>query len=293
MSRAGIARQDVRDPSLEAHLKTYLTGCCFGETLHAFACVDSTMELAHALAASGVREGTLVWAAQQRQGRGRLGRSWNSPLGGAYFSFILRPTRPITEVPQLSLVVGLAAAETIQQLAGLFAAIRWPNDLLINGRKVAGILVEAKNSAVIVGVGLNVTTDPTQLPETATSLVACEPCGSVTQGAIPSEPARASRGTDPFALTAELCRRFDAWYDVWTGKGFAPIREALRPWMGMFGQPVRVVTATLSPQSTVDGPQQSSFEGIAQDVDEQGRLVVRLDSGLLHAFDVGEVALLR
>ncbi len=269
MSRVGTVRQDVRDPALEARLKTHLAGCCFGGTLHAFACVDSTMELAHALAAQGAGEGTLVWAAQQRQGRGRLGRSWNSPTGGAYFSFILRPTRPITEVPQLSLVIGLAAAETIQQLTGLFTAIRWPNDLLINSRKIAGILVEAKNSAVIVGVGLNVTTDPTQLPETATSLAAS-----------------GAKNADPYSLTAELCRRFDAWYDVWTGKGFAPIREALRPWMGMFGQSVRIRTATHSLQ-------QADFEGVAQDIDEQGRIVVRLEPGLLHTFSVGEITLLK
>ena len=222
------------------------------------------MDVAHELAAAGAGEGTLVWAARQEQGRGRLGRTWASPEGGAYFSFILRPMRPATEIPQLSLVAGLAAAESIGELTGLAPSVRWPNDVLIGEKKVCGILTEARHGAVVIGIGINVSTDPAHLPDPATSLKAV------------GAPA-----CDPCRLTAALCRQFDQWYDVWTARGFDPIREALRPRMALFGQPVHLTAGS------------EHLEGTATDLDESGRLLVRLDSGLMRAFEMGEVTLLR
>ena len=258
-----------RDPTLEAQLARHLDGW----TIHAFQRVTSTMEVAHELAAGlpaapaaqvgGAQERTLVWAAQQEQGRGRLGRKWESPDGGVYLSLILRPSRPMPEVPQLSLVAGLATVEAIQRVTNLFCAIRWPNDLLLAGKKVCGILVEARDGAAVIGIGINVAVDPRELPEIATSLRA------------------AGASADPYHLTGELCRRFAAWYDVWTREGFGPIREALRPWIGIFGQPVHIAAGA------------DRFEGTASDLDDSGRLLVRLDSGLLRPFDMGEVTLLR
>ena len=297
-----------RDPKLETTLSACIDGR-IGRPVHAFQHVGSTMDVAHELAAAGAEEGTLVWATRQEQGRGRLGRTWLSPEGGLYISILLRPTRPPTELPQLSLVAGLAAAQAIQEHANLFPSIRWPNDLLINGKKVGGILVEASSSVrsglraqgspapalaspprlwpkadrgggpggqlptalspqpsalyAVIGIGINVTTQLKDLPETATSLSA------------------SGAGCDPCQLTGALCRRFEAWYDVWTSQGFGPIREALRAWMGHFGQPVHINAGS------------SRFEGTATDLDESGRLLVRLDSGLVRAFEMGEVTLLR
>jgi BirA family biotin operon repressor/biotin-[acetyl-CoA-carboxylase] ligase len=227
------------------------------------------MEIAHELAAQGTPDGTLVFAARQEQGRGRLGRTWVSPEGGAYCSIMLRPTRSPAEIPQLSLVAGLATAEAIRELTGLSPSIRWPNDVLINDLKVAGILVEARNNAVVVGIGINVTTDPADLPPNSTSLQRC------------LTPSQKVSDTFPVEIAGQVYRRVLAWYDVWSRSGFAPIREALRPWIGFFGQPVHLTAGT------------EWFEGTASDLDEQGRLLVRLDSGLSRAFDVGEVALLR
>ena len=235
-----------------------------GGNIYAFQRVSSTMEIAHALAREGAAEGTLVWAARQEQGRGRLGRTWVSPEGGAYFSLILRPQRPAAEIPQLSLATGLATAEAIRKLTGLFPSIRWPNDVLIDGRKAAGILVEAKSGTAIVGIGVNVATESRDLPEGATSLAAS-----------------GGRDADPYRFTGVLCRRFQQWYDVWTKQGFAPIRETLRSWIGLFGHPVHITAGS------------TRFEGTASDLDESGRLLVRLDSGIVRAFEMGEVALLR
>ena len=289
-----------RDSKLEAALSAGLSGR-FGRPVYAFERVGSTMDVAHELAAAGAGEGTLVWAARQEQGRGRLGRAWASPEGGIYFSFILRPVRPAAEAPQLSLVAGLAAAEATRELTGLAPSVRWPNDLLMDGKKVAGILAEGSKLeaggrslslapralslqlVVVIGIGINVTTDPAHLPETATSLVAAmtsSPPGPTLARAGAGEP-RAPNSELAFRLTATLCRHFDRWYDVWTARGFGPIREALRPRMALFGQPVHITAGS------------EHLEGTAADLDESGRLLVRLDSGLLRAFEVGEVTLLR
>ncbi len=222
------------------------------------------MELAHELARRGAAEGTLVWALRQEQGRGRQGRAWISPEGGAYVSLILRPQRPMREVPQLALVTGLSAAEAIRDTACLYPSIRWPNDLLLRDKKVGGILVEAKDGAVVLGVGVNVITEAAQLPAEAISLAAAGASHCSREDVI-----------------AGVCRRLSHWYAVWAREGFAPIREALQPWMGMFGQPVSITAGS------------QLFEGTAQNLDEQGRLVVRLDSGAQRPFDVGQVSLLR
>ena len=251
-----------------------MDGSRIGRPVYAYAKVGSTMDVARRLAQQGATEGALVWAARQEQGRGRLGRVWESPEGGAYFSLILKPTRAAAEISQLSLVTGLAAAQAIHELTGLFPAIRWPNDLLLNDRKVAGMLVEALSlqslSAerstlyAIVGVGINVATRPEDLPDGATSLVA--------EGTITCTPE---------SLTGALCRLFATWYDEWTARGFGPIREALRHWIGVFGHPVQLTAGT------------DRFQGTASDLDESGRLLVRLDSGIIRPFDMGEVTRLR
>lgn len=254
----------ARDPELEAILSRYMNQCALRGPVHAVQETGSTMEDAHTLAAQGAPEGTLVYAERQAQGRGRLGRVWESPEGGAYFSIILRPQRPAAEVPQLSLVAGLAVVEGIQKLVRLYPRIRWPNDVLLNHKKLAGILVEARSSGVVVGIGVNVRTEASSLPDTAISLAAV----------VTSCP-------HPHQVTGAVWRRFSFWYDVWSREGFAPIREALRPRMEHVGQPVHVTAGT------------KRFEGTATDLDESGRLLIRLDSGLIQPLEVGEVTLLR
>lgn len=253
-----------RDPALEAHLTEHLGAGLFARSVHAYASVASTMDIAEELAAGGLPEGTLVWAARQARGRGRFGRAWESPEGGIYLSLILQPTRARAEVPQLSLVAGLSVAEAIHDLTGLFPRIRWPNDLLLEVRKVGGILVEMASTAAIVGIGINVTTDPCRLPPNATSLAACT-----------------AAACDPYRLTGALCQRLQAWYDAWTVRGFAPLREALRPWLAFLGSVVRLTTGD------------SVVEGQAVDLDEVGRLLVRLDAGVVRAFAMAEVTRLR
>jgi BirA family biotin operon repressor/biotin-[acetyl-CoA-carboxylase] ligase len=243
--------------------------------LHAFAEVPSTMDLAHDLAAAGTPEGTLVVAERQTKGRGRLGRTWVSPSGGLYASLILRPIRPPADVPQLSLVAGLALAEAIEETAGLHPSVKWPNDLWLDGKKVAGILAESgrRSSAecrvpsaelksthcLIIGLGVNVTTEPAELPETATSLKAAGAAVGLAD------------------LAAALYLRLLAWYDVWQRRGFTPVRSALRPRLALLGEVVHISAGA------------DRLEGTAADLDELGRLVIRRDSGSMQPLEAGEV----
>lgn len=253
-------RNGARDPALEARLARHLADSLAQGRVHAYRCLSSTMETAHQLAASGAEEGTLVWAARQSQGRGRFGRRFDSPEGGIYCSMLLRPSRPAAEVPQLSLVAGLATAETIRAATGRLPLVRWPNDILLNDRKVAGILLEAESGAVVLGIGINAATPEQELPAIATSLAAA-----------------GAADLDLHVLTGRLCRALTAWYLTWCREGFAPIRKALRPSMGLFGQIVHIRTGS------------TRLEGTASDLDESGRLVVRLDSGVMRSLEAGEV----
>src|SRR5262249_51148011 len=126
------------------------------------ASLDSTQRRATELARDGAEEGTTVIAETQTAGRGRLGRRWHSPPGlNVYASVILRPALPPSEVPQVALVAGLATARAVAAATGLDARVKWPNDVLLDGRKVAGILTEMEAELervrfVIVGIGVNV-----------------------------------------------------------------------------------------------------------------------------------------
>ena len=151
-----------------------------GKVIHSFNTVKSTNDIAHQLADKGAVEGTIVTAEKQTLGKGRLGRSWHSPdKMGIYVSIILRPKFTPDQAPGLSIMSALAVAETLNEHAPKKVQIKWPNDILINGRKVSGVLTElsaekSKINYVIVGIGINVKQSegdfPPNLRATATSL---------------------------------------------------------------------------------------------------------------------------
>lgn len=140
-----------------------LLGCEFPELenkLHHFHTIGSTMDTARDLIESGAEEGTIVVAESQNSGRGRLGREWFSPHGGIYFTLILKPKIAPAYAPRLNMMASVAVAKTLRRLLGLDARLKWPNDVLIKGRKVCGILAEmgAEMDAVkyvTIGVGIN------------------------------------------------------------------------------------------------------------------------------------------
>lgn len=145
------------------------------ERIHYFPEIGSTMDVAIKLARKGAREGTIVIAEAQAHGRGRLSREWLSPKGGIYFTLILRPRISPAYAPRINLMASVAVATTIKKLFGLKAELKWPNDVLIEGRKVCGILAEMDAEMdvvnfVNVGIGINANTSVLQFAKTATSL---------------------------------------------------------------------------------------------------------------------------
>jgi BirA family transcriptional regulator, biotin operon repressor / biotin---[acetyl-CoA-carboxylase] ligase len=205
-------------------------------SLEAFDSIGSTNEEALRLARSGAPEGTLVWAEQQTGGRGRRGRSWSSPPGNLYCSLLLRPAVPPAQAAQLGFVAAVGMAETL--LAVLPAARRlsckWPNDLLIDSAKTAGILPEAEGAgrnveALVVGMGINIESHPADTPYRATSLRAAGAQVSVE------------------ALLESLAAPLLAWYRRWQSEGFAPVRSRWLDFAQGLGEPieVRLENATL------------------------------------------------
>jgi BirA family transcriptional regulator, biotin operon repressor / biotin---[acetyl-CoA-carboxylase] ligase len=152
-----------------------------GRQILYFDTLDSTMREAADLAAAGCPKGTTVVAGEQSAGIGRLGHSWHSEAGsGLYVSVVLRPEAPPSSLPPLTLALGLAAAEAIGRATGLACDLRWPNDVMLNERKVAGVLTSLEEPAVIAGIGINVNhvAFPPEIAKLATSLrmASGQPC---------------------------------------------------------------------------------------------------------------------
>jgi BirA family biotin operon repressor/biotin-[acetyl-CoA-carboxylase] ligase len=145
------------------------------QRIHYFQHVGSTMDVARELAKNGAKEGTIVIAQSQTCGRGRLSRQWSSARGGIYFTVILRPKISPSYAPRMNFMAAIAVAATIRKLFGLKAQLKWPNDVLIAGRKVCGILAEMDAEMdvvnfVNVGIGINANNSVAPFHETATSL---------------------------------------------------------------------------------------------------------------------------
>jgi len=136
----------------------------FGKKIYRYDLLSSTMEKARELAEKGGEEGTVVVAESQSKGRGRWGRDWFSPQGGLYFSLILRPGKKKLAKP-LPILAGLSLKKAIKKITGLESRMKLPNDILINGRKVAGILMERTDSFLILGIGINTNVKEKELTE--------------------------------------------------------------------------------------------------------------------------------
>jgi BirA family biotin operon repressor/biotin-[acetyl-CoA-carboxylase] ligase len=135
--------------------------------------IDTTMRAAAAMAVEGCPEGSIAGAEQQTAGQGRLGRTWLSePTHGLYCTFVLRPDVPPQQMPVVTLALGLAVADTVRLLGGVECDLKWPNDVLVGKRKLAGILTQYQEGAVLAGIGINVNQPrfPEDLAAVATSL---------------------------------------------------------------------------------------------------------------------------
>src|SRR4030042_1586531 len=158
-----VDNQDIR-----TCLQSRLTTKFVGRNLLYYQQLPTTMETAKELVKKGAAEGTVVIAGRQTAGKGRIGRTWLSPEGSLAMSVILKP--PLENLPQLVMIASLAVVRAIKNVAGLDTRIKWPNDILINGKKVCGILIEneakgGRGNFAIIGIGINVNFDPLAFPE--------------------------------------------------------------------------------------------------------------------------------
>lgn len=247
----------------------------FADALHVHDALDSTSARARQLAEAGAADGTLVVADRQTSGRGRQGRAWFSPPGrNLYATWLLRPAGlPLTHAPALSLGAAVALAQAIETTTGLRAKLKWPNDVLLNGRKCAGILPELATHAervdyVLLGVGVNVNVERSTLdaalPGLATSLAA-----------------ETGRTFSRSVLLAELCAELEPWLARLAHEGPAPLARAWKTRAAHLGSEVRV---SLGPAQTTDG--------VAVDLDDFGALLIRDARGEVHRVCGGEVELL-
>jgi BirA family transcriptional regulator, biotin operon repressor / biotin---[acetyl-CoA-carboxylase] ligase len=187
------------------------------------AALTSTMDEAKRCARAGAADGLVVVAQTQTQGRGRQGRAWESLDGNLLTSLLLRPRLPPTRLTELGFLASLAVADAVDAiLAGDRARLKWPNDVLVDGAKVAGILAELQDDAAIIGIGLNVA----RAPATAMYPVSC----LRDLGAI----------ADADAALTTLLASFERWLAAWRQEGFAPIREAWLARGPVLGDAVRL-----------------------------------------------------
>lgn len=207
--------------------------------------VGSTNDEAFRLAREDAGDITLVTAVSQGAGRGRLGRTWTSPPGNFYGSFLVTPAEPGARLSDLAFVAAVAAAETCRALvpAERRIEIKWPNDVLVDGAKVCGILTETEAATggrrhVVAGIGINVTSGPADAPYPVAALGAHGPA-------------------TVDAVRALLADRFACWYGIWTADGFAPVRAAWSAIAIRAGRPIQV---RLGPETLEGG-----FGGIDAD----------------------------
>jgi len=238
-----------------------------GRNWHHRRSARSTNDDARELAEAGAAHGTVATADSQRGGRGRRGRAWHSPDGGLFLSVVLRPRVSAEALAPLGLAVAVAVAEAVEQHGGTMPTLKWPNDVLLAERKVAGILVEAaiegsvvRHVIVGIGVNLNVTRFPARLADTAVSL----------------HRVRGSR-VDPVEFATGLCAQLETWVDLFEREGAAAVAAAWQA-RGQAGKHVRVVSGA------------GVVEGIAEGLDPDGALRIRLADGSVRRVVSGELS---
>jgi BirA family transcriptional regulator, biotin operon repressor / biotin---[acetyl-CoA-carboxylase] ligase len=219
----------------------------------------------------GEPEGLVVVAERQLAGRGRRDRSWASPpRAGLTLSVLLRPGPgvPPKAWGWLPLLAGVALRDAVRERAAVDAALKWPNDLLVGDAKCAGILAEVIGDAVVVGIGLNVTTRAEELPDTSIPATSLRLAGATD--------------TDRGPLLRAVLRGLDRWYDGW--------REAAgdAEMCGLLGE-YRTACATLGRPVTVRMPDGADLAGTATTVDRDGQLVIRTADGRDRVISAGDV----
>ncbi|MBS4209786.1 biotin--[acetyl-CoA-carboxylase] ligase [Bacillus sp. FJAT-50079] len=254
---------ELPDQMTENEILFGLTTECFGRHIYHFDKIDSTQVKAHQLAEKGAPEGTVVIAEEQTSGRGRMSRPWHSlKKKGVWMSFIVRPKLHLQQAPQFTLITAIAVVKAIEETTGLEPEIKWPNDILLNGKKITGILTELQGEAdhihyLIIGIGMNVNHAkadfPEEVKEIATSL-------AIEKG---EQVARA-------VLVQNVLKNFEKYYQLYVEKGFAPLKLLWESYAVSIGKTIVAKTLT------------SEITGKAVGITEEGVLKIEGEDGQIH-----------
>jgi len=240
-----------------------------GREIHYFEKVPSTNAVAKQQARKGAKEGTTIIAETQTRGKGRLNRPWTSPEGGVWLSIILRPEMKAEEALKITLATAVAVANALRKMFRLKAEIKWPNDVLVNGKKVCGILAEAASKEktvdfVVVGIGINanlgVNVLPKKLQATATTL------REVLKSDVDAEK-----------LICVLLKEFEDRYKMLKAKKFKTLLDEWRGMAVFLGKKVEIFGFG------------EKFGGMAVDIDDDGALIVKLADGTTRKVVSGDV----
>jgi len=262
----GYRLESSPDRLFPSEISRHLNTKSIGKKIYYFDSVASTMDIAVELGLKGSPEGTLILAEAQSKGRGRLGRVWFSPKHkGIYLSVILKPKILPNQASILTLLAAVGICEAIKEIAGLDVQIKWPNDILIHNKKMGGILTELNAEMdevrfVVIGIGLNVNNDAKSLIAGATSLK--------EQG---------KENINRIELLQELLLKIEENYALFQKKGSQPIIEKWRDYNITLGRRVAVFA------------HKEHIEGEAVDIDIDGGLLIRRDSGVTEKVMSGDI----
>jgi biotin-[acetyl-CoA-carboxylase] ligase BirA-like protein len=242
-----------------------------GQTIHFFRELTSTNDMAKELALIEAKEGTVIVAETQTQGRGRLGRKWVSPKGGLWFSIILRPRISVEDARKLTLVMSVAVAKTLSKMFNLEAEIKWPNDVLIEGRKVCGILTEANTiekrlNFIVVGVGTNANFNLQDLP------VNIRDSSTTLKEELNNE-------IDCQAFLRGLLEETERYYKAFIEGEFKAVLAEWRHFAKFLGSQIKVTSLD------------ETIEGWATDIDENGALIIKLTDQTIRKVFSGDVTI--
>jgi len=256
-----------RPPLVARSLRTGVLRVPPWRELHVLNEVGSTNDVVVVAARAGEAEGLVVVAESQTGGRGRLGREWVSPpRAGITMSMLLRPAVPVDRWSWLPLLVGLASARAVAERTGLDVRLKWPNDLVVADRKLCGVLAEVLSGAVVVGLGLNVSTRRAELPRADATSVDLE--------------LGADEVADRAPLLLAVLRAIGPDYLAWADADGSP---------DVLAAAYRAACASIGRRVLVSLPTGEQVAGDAVDVDEHGRLVLRRAGGELVTFSAGDV----
>lgn len=244
-----------------AKISTYLTTKRFGHSIHYFEEVESTQTIAHQLAREGVQDGTLVISEEQTAGKGRMQRNWDSAKGkGIWMTIIVRPNLLPHQAPQYTLVTAVSLVMAMKSLYKNFSPeIKWPNDILINGRKCAGILTEMlaemdRVDGLLVGIGINVNQAPSDFPEELNNIATSI---SIEEG----------NKVDRAKLVAEILKYLEMYTDEYVENGFKAIKKLWEEHSGTIGKRIKATTL------------REVIEGVAIGITDDGVLEIQMDHG--------------